>query len=273
MVAALPWLSCATVPSAPRNSTSGASFPGARSSPPTHFNQSCGAACSVPIAPGTGEILTPTAARTGQVLLGRTIQAVETLQGLITLERVLTSAELDRVEAILEQCVAQAHADINKAFQQREGGYKFKNGKFPSDAECERIIHIDEQGESISLARELGRLKHAAAFDCIKARLEKDFRGNFSVEPRYKGDPGTNGVILTKGGSESLVPDLVVHATRNATQVQCVYEFKFPCLEKHRLDPLRSPGVEEQLSAYQKLTNRCPAALITPGGLKQLGVD
>jgi hypothetical protein len=246
---------------------------GSRTGTPSHFNQSCGANCAAPIAPSSGEILAPAATRTGQVALERTVQFAEAVQGLITLERVLTGAELDRVERILKECVAQAHADINEAYQQREGGYRFENGKFPSDAECDRIVRFNEKGKRVLLAQELGSLKHAAAFACVKARLEKDFGGNFSVEPRYKGDPEANGVVLTNGGPDSLVPDLVVHATRNATDVQCVYEFKFPCLEKHRLAPLQSPGVVGQLRAYEKLTKRCPAALITPSGLKQLGID
>ncbi|WNG32565.1 hypothetical protein F0U61_02285 [Archangium violaceum] len=220
----------------------------------------------------TGEFLSPAAARAGQVL-ERAVQVAEAAQGLLTLERALTGAELDRLEATLKECVAQAHADVNKAYQQSEGGSRFKNGKFPNDAECDRTVRIDPFGEPITLAQELGILKHAAAFDCVKAHLSKDFRGNFSVEPRYKGDPGANGVVLSNDGPQSLVPDLVVHATRNATDVQCVYEFKFPCHERHRLAPLKSFGVEAQLTGYQQLTRRCPVALITPNGLWQHGVD
>lgn len=127
--------------------------------------------------------------------------------------------------------------------------------------------------EPVTLAQELGLLKHADAFACVKRQLSEEFPGNFSVEPRYKGNPDANGVVLTNDGPTSLVPDLVVHATRNATDVQCVYEFKFPCLERHKLNPLKSPGTEAQLENYQQLTRRCPVALITPSGLKQLGVD
>jgi hypothetical protein len=55
--------------------------------------------------------------------------------------------------------------------------------------------------------------------------------------------------------------------------VQCVYELKFPCLSAHKLDPLNAKGVEAQLKAYQMLTKRCPAALISPSGLLQFGID
>lgn len=238
----------------------------------SQFNQSCGAACATPVSASTGEFLAPAAARLSPVTK-KVVLAVEAAQGLLTLERALTGAELDRLEGFLKECVAQAHADVNESYQKQDGGFRFKNGKFPNDAECDRAVRFDEQGEKVSLAQELGMLKHAAAFACIEARLSKEFGDNFSVEPRYKGNPDAHGAVLTKEGPESLVPDLVVHATRNATNIQCVYELKFPCLEKHRLNPMDSFGVREQLTGYQKLSNRCPVALVTPSGLKQLGVD
>ena len=220
----------------------------------------------------TGELLAPTATRLSPVAK-KVVQAVEAAQGLLTLERALTGAELDRLEGIVKECVAQAHADVNEAYQNQNGGFQFKNEKFPNDAECDRAVRFTERGRPITLSQELGILKHAATFACIKDRLSKEFGDNFSIETRYKGNADTNGTALTNDGPESLVPDLVVHATRNATDVQCVYEFKFPCYEKHRLSPMKAPGVESQLTSYQKLSNRCPVALVTPGGLKQLGVD
>lgn len=235
----------------------------------SRFNQSCGAACSAPVAPGTGEILVPPASRAGLVL-DKVVEAAKVIRGLITLERVLTSAELDRVEAIIKDCVAQAHADVNETFQHQKDGYTFANGKFPSDAECKKVIGVDEAGKDVSIARELGRLKHAAAFACIRNHLSKEFSGNFTIEPRYAPDPEGNGVFLSNGGPNTLHPDLVVHATRSATQVQCVYELKFPCLSIYKLDPRLSPGTEAQLRAYQELSKGCPVALISPEGLFQL---
>jgi hypothetical protein len=81
-----------------------------------------------------------------------------------------------------------------------------------------------------------------------------------------------NGVVLSNKGLNTLHPDFVVHGTRNATDVQCVYELKFPCLSAHKLDPRTAPGVDAQLRAYQRLTKRCPVALISPSGLFQLGI-
>jgi hypothetical protein len=203
----------------------------------------------------------------------KAVQAIKAAEGLLRLERALTGAELDRLEGILKECVAQAHADINRDYQTQDGGFKFKNGKFPSDAECERTMRIKGSGKPVTLAQHLGTLKHAAAFACIKTHLSKEFGGNFSIEPRYKGDTDSTGITLTTDGPESLVPDLVVHAIRNATDIQCVYEFKFPCHESRRLSPITSSGVKEQLKGYQRLTKRCPVALITPGGLWQWGID
>ncbi len=179
---------------------------------------------------------------------------------------------MDIVEGILKECVAQAHADVNESYQQQVGGMRFANGRFPSDAECLRIVGLDEAGEGVTLAQELGKLKHAATFTCIKQRLPPGLRENFTIEPRYKLDPEVNGPVLINRGLDTLHPDFVVHGTRNAIDVQCVYEFKFPCLSAQKLDPRTSQRVLNQLEAYQKLTKRCPAAIISPTGLFQFGI-
>ena len=243
-------------------------LPGAHS----RFNQSCGAACAAPISPSTGELVAPTATRL-RPMAEKFVQAVRTTQSLLSFERALTGVELDHLEGILKECVSQAHVDVNKDYQQQDGGFKFKNGKFPSDAECNRAMRFTESGDPITLAQQLGTLKHAAAFACIKTRLSKEFGDNFSIEPRYQGKADSSGITLTTDGPASLVPDVVVHATRNATDIQCVYEFKFPCHESRRLSPNNASGVKEQLKGYQRLTKRCPVALITPGGLWQWGID
>lgn len=256
MLIALSGLSC----------TPGAYGPRGRAENRTRFNQSCGAACAA-LNPTTGELLAPGSSQAGH-LAGKAIEAAEAVQGLAAVERALSGTQLDQVERILKECVAQAHADVNESYQ-KAAAREFRNGKFPNDAECDRTVRYGDQGHAVSLARELGVLKHAAAFACLESRLSSRFRGNFSVEPRYRGDPESNGVVLTSGGEGSLSPDVVVHAMRNAAQVQCVYEIKFPCLERHRLDPLGSPGVTAQLDSYQGLSWRCPVALVTPTGLHQ----
>ena len=116
----------------------------------------------------------------------------------------------------------------------------------------------------------MGRLKHAAAFVCIRSRLA-EFHHNFSLEPRYKGEPKLNGTVLTNNKLGSLKPDVVVHATHNATDVQCTYEFKFPCHERHRLNPMGSPTVMEQLESYKHLSKGCRVVLVTPASLEPYG--
>jgi hypothetical protein len=233
------------------------------------LNQSCGAACAAPVNPSTGELLSPAATRLGPVV-EKAVQALEVAQGLLTFERLLTEVELAEVQTVFKECVAQAHADVNATYQ-REGGFKFKNGRFPNDAECDRNVGVDEKGNPIKLSQQLGSLKHAAAFACIRERLPETLRDNFSIEPRYKGDAQLNGAVLTNNKPGSLRPDVVVHSTRNATHVQCVYELKFPCYERHRLDPMSSPGVEAQLEGYKYLSKSCRVVLVTPDGLNPLG--
>jgi hypothetical protein len=114
-------------------------------------------------------------------------------------------------------------------------------------------------------------LKHAATFACIKARLPEKLRGQFSIEPRYKGDPKVNGTVLTNNRPGSLKPDVVLHATRNATDIQCVYELKFPCLESQRFAPMSSSDVQAQLESYKPLAGGCRVVLVTPAGVQPYG--
>ena len=223
-------------------------------------------ACGAPTSASTGELLAPATSRLAPVL-EKTIRTAEALQGFLTLQRRLTQEGLSQLEGILKECVARANVDVNESYQKQAGGFAFENGRFPSDAECSKVVRRDAVGDPVTLAQELGRLKHTAAFDCISARLPEHLRDNFTQEPRYKPDPEVNGVELAAGGAKTLHPDFVVHGTRNAVDVQCVYEFKFPCFANHKLDPLMAPGVQAQLRGYQKLTRRCPAALVSPKGL------
>jgi hypothetical protein len=231
----------------------------------SHFNQSCGAACAAPVNVSTGEFFAPAASRTGSAWVEGVTQAVETTQGLLTVQRLLTEAELSEVEEVVRKCVAQAHADVNESYQ-RESGNRFGNGMFPSDSECNQEVGVDDRGRPITLAQKLGVLKHAAAFACIKARLPEDLRGSFSIEPRYKGVPEINGTVLTNNKLGSLVPDVVVHAMRNATDVQCVYEIKFPCHERIRLAPM-SEDTKAQLESHAGLAVKCRVSLVTPTGV------
>lgn len=264
-------VSCATPPRPHALPTNGWAPP--RTGIPAHFKQSCstsaGAAiCNAPISTSTGEILVPATGRAAQAV-GNAVRTVEAVQGFITLERLLTEAELGEVEDILKDCAGQAEADVNQAAQKRDDVGKFRNGKFPNEAECNKVLRI-EGDDKVTLARELGTLKHEAAFQCVQARLSQKFPHNFSIEPRYRRDPapGTSGYVLTDRMQGSLRPDIVLHFTRNATRIQCVFDFKFPCLPSRMGNPLGDPDILEQLLSYKPLSIECRPAVVTP----QLGI-
>jgi Protein of unknown function (DUF3396) len=50
-------------------------------------------------------------------------------------------------------------------------------------------------------------------------------------------------------------PDVVLHFTRNATRIQCIYDFKFPCDTADRRNPLADSRTEAQLRKYEELGN------------------
>lgn len=252
---ALLGLSCATGPRVSQSSLTGAGFAGTRGGHPTHFKQSCGAACGAPIGSSTGEILVPAATRAGQVL-DKFIQAAETLHGLLTVMRYLDEAQKGRAEEILAECASEANFQVNEEL--------FGKGKSLPESECLKRPMV-ENPTADTWGQHLGNLKHTAAFICVQKRLAKEFPENFSIEPRYRQDTMTKEVMLTDRRRGSLRPDLVLHFTRNATRIQCIYDFKFPCIQRERIDPLGVKGVREQLKAYHELELSCIPAIITPG--------
>lgn len=187
----LPFLMSCTTPEAfvfPGPSSSrvfGAGWELPRAGVPSQYHQSCStpagaAVCNAPAPSSTGEILIPATGRA--VRAGATaVRVVEAVQGYIHLERLLTEAEVGEVEDILKDCAKQAEADVNQAAQKRDDIGRFENGQFPNENECNRVVRFDGD-EAVTLARELGGLKHTAAFDCVKGRLSQRFPGNFSSD-------------------------------------------------------------------------------------------
>jgi hypothetical protein len=115
---------------------------------------------------------------------------------------------------------------------------------------------------------QLGILKHAVAFACVRREILKLFPDNVAIEPRY--GPGANGqYVLTNQWRGSLKPDIVLHATKSPNKVQCIYDFKFPCSSTQKSDPFKVPEVGEQLEKYKDIGGGCPGAIITP----QLGIS
>jgi len=244
-------LSCATTPYP-------ASAAGFQPQPSrSQFNQSCGAACAAPVNASTGEILAPAATQTGQVL-GRVVQAVEVLQGLITVSKFLDEAQKSAVEDILRDCVREANTKVDDEL--------FGKGRSLPDTECGKEPTVRDK-LAPTWRRHLGKLKHAAAFECIQRRLAEKFPDNFSIEPRLRKDELTQDVLLTDRWAGSLRPDLVIHFTRNATRIQCIYDLKFPC--GYEVGNPWSVDVVRQMRSYGELGGQCQPALVTP----QFGVD
>jgi hypothetical protein len=206
-------------------------------------------------------MLAPAATRAGQVV-ERVITAAEALQGLITVSKFLDEAQMKRAEDILAACASEANFKVNEEL--------FGQGKSLPESECNNKPTV-EKPTADTWGQHLGNLKHAAAFICVRERLAQEFPENFSIEPRYRKDTLTGEVLLTDVWRGSLRPDVVLHFTRNATRIQCIYDFKFPCILSRRSNPLDDADVFEQLHNYQKLARGCQPAVITPGlGLSRL---
>jgi hypothetical protein len=204
-----------------------------------------------------GQALTPAAIRGGQTV-GTALRATEALQRFITVTRFLDQAEQRLVESIVERCVKEANTQVDEEL--------FGQGRSLPDSECKKEPTVQKK-LAPTWRRHLGILKHAAAFACIGQRLSEKFPQNFSIEPRYRRDELTGELMLTDRWIGSKQPDFVLHFTRNATRIQCVYELKFPC--GYEVANTRTTEVEEQLRMYAGLGGECKPALVTP----QQGVD
>ncbi|WNG52625.1 hypothetical protein F0U60_27700 [Archangium minus] len=191
-------------------------------------------------------------------------RAVETARTLSTLKEFLEEADLRLVENLLIECAKEADFQVNE----REYG----EGRTPDDAECDRVVGYDEKGKKVTRAMELGTMKHAVAFACVRQRLLTRFPENISIEPRYAPPGPTPGQsVLTDQWTGSLKPDIVLHFARNPTRIQCIFDFKFPCTLVSKSNPLgpKTSDVRAQLEKYDKLGGNCPSGIVTP----QLGVN
>lgn len=187
---------------------------------------------------------------------------MDAARALVILKELLDEADVRLVEQLLIECAKEADFQVNE----REYG----EGRYPDDAECDRVVgHKGDQ--DITRAIELGNMKHAAAFDCVRQKILTRFPDNLSIEPSYAPGSAPGQPVLTDIGTGTLRPDIVLHRAHNPAQVQCVYDFKFPCKAARKSDP---PGdvdsdVRRQLSRYDKLGGNCPSAVVTP----QLGIN
>ncbi|RKH08096.1 hypothetical protein D7X74_32315 [Corallococcus sp. CA047B] len=165
-----------------------------------------------------------------------------------------------RIEYLLVECAKEAHFKINE----REYG----EGKSPDDAECMREVGKDKAGDPVPRQAELGRMKHERAFKCVQQEILRLFPENISIEPRYGPDGKLGGYTLTSQRTGSMKPDVAIHASGQPGQVQCIYDFKFPCTKAGKEKPGSYPNTQDQMIRYKQLGGKCNPAIVTP----QLGV-
>ncbi|HZI08092.1 MAG TPA: hypothetical protein VEZ71_29000 [Archangium sp.] len=157
-----------------------------------------------------------------------------------TVAMMLQAADIQFVERTLVQCAQAANGQVNQEDEELQG-------REPTAEQCRQVVRREGNTE-VTRAMDLGARKHKLALDCARAAFAERFAENISVEPTYQKDP-TKGLWrwidpaqvaewLTLGLKSqlwgSLVPDLVLHASRNPNQVQRVYDFKFPCPSDNR---------------------------------------
>lgn len=174
--------------------------------------------------------------------------------------RVLEAADVARIEYLLVECAKEANFKVNE----REYG----EGKIPDDDECKRVVGKDKDGLPIGRQMELGKLKHDRAFRCVQEEIVRLFPDHVSIEPRYGPDDKSGGYALTDRWTKSMKPDVVLHASGQPDQIQCIYDFKFPCTKLSKADPLSSSDTLTQLGRYKDLGRNCKPAIVTP----QMGV-
>ncbi|WP_434385052.1 hypothetical protein [Melittangium boletus] len=191
------------------------------------------------------------------------VRAAQAVRGLLTLKDFLDEVEVARVEAVLVACAREADFQVNA----REYG----PGKAPDDRECMRKVGQDGRGVAQTRAMELGTMKHAVAFACVERELGREFSAHLSREPRYGPEASSGAYVLTEDALYSLVPDIVLHLFRDATRIQFLYDFLFPCTARSKSDPLGEARqvLSKKLDKYGPLTPRQRRALVTP----QLGIS
>jgi hypothetical protein len=224
---------------------------------PSHYAQSCATnmvACT-PVG-ASGEIIAPT-------VPSGVVRAVETLEALVTLKEFLDEADIQLVEDTLVKCAREADSEINKQ--------EYGEGKYPGDAECDRVVRHPITGKPTKQAIALGVMKHEAAFACVERELGNRFPDHLSREPRYGKNPSAEGPSLTSRKLDSLVPDIVLHLLKNANKVQFVYDFYFPCKLANKSNPRGTDDmvVRGKQEKYKSLGGEKKTALVTP----QLGLS
>jgi hypothetical protein len=187
-------------------------------------------------------------------VFGKAVQAAEVIQGFLNVSKFLDEAQKKRAEDIIVACVKEAHFKVEEEL--------FGKGKSLPASDCKKPPAVEKK-LAPTWAQHLGILKHAVAFECIQQGLAKEFPNNFAIEPRYRREEFTNDLMLTDRWAGSKEPDLVLHFTRNATRIQCIYELKFPCGNEQG-NPWRDKRVQFQMEEYRALGGECEPVIVTP---------
>ena len=155
-------------------------------------------------------------------------------------------AELDNearlsIERALETCVEFARSEVLLRYPTA-----FK-GPAPDANECNQST-VDAQGRSVTWAMRLGTEMHEVARQCAEEELNKLRPGGFSLEQRYRYDSRTRRKKLVSTTEEQALkdsgnqgelrgtvkPDVVIHSG-DPLDVRAIYDFKFPCVNPHRI--------------------------------------
>jgi hypothetical protein len=149
--------------------------------------------------------------------------------------KVLDDATRASIQQAMQECADMARSQVLFG---HKGAFE---GLVPTASECKSFT-VDATGRRVTWAIRLGLEMHAAALQCVEARLNETRPGGFSLKPRYRFNrttkekslisPEEKAALLRKGGEElkgTLEPDVVIH-TGDPLQVQAVYDFKFRCV-------------------------------------------
>lgn len=88
--------------------------------------------------------------------LTRTVSMARTTTAVL---RLLSAAELQRIETILVECAKEAHLQVNEQ--------EFGPDKRPTREQCEELVK-NPWNQDVKRAVELGRLKHEVALKCVR---------------------------------------------------------------------------------------------------------
>ncbi len=147
---------------------------------------------------------------------------------------VLDATMKARLEEALKECANEARSEVL---------LRRMDGKSPTPEECREQVGVNERGEPVTRAMQLGEEMHEAARHCAEERLHKLRPGGFSLEQRYRHDRQTGqttllsreerDALLSRGRGHELLgtiePDVVIHAG-DPLHAEAIYDFKFPCV-------------------------------------------